>query len=163
MSEFRNTFFVGHDLRDLSIPSNGADPYVGPLPGNKYHEHITIFPPVLEKSPGETEIIIREIARIAGTMNSFDVTPTGDASLNGQFMVTLVDGLGALHYTLLGIFESHGYAGRYDSTYVGPNYSAHTSHLAGVLPPRKPIHINHISVFRNSQGRKYTERRIHLN
>lgn len=163
MSEFRNKFFIGHDLRRLSLLSNGADPYVGPLPGNKYPEHLTIVPPVLEKSPGETEKIIREIARIASTMNPFDVRPTGDASFNGQVMVTLVDGLDALHYAMLGILETHGYTDLYDHQFVGPNYDAHTSHLEGVLPPRELIHVDHISIFRSIDGFKYVDRRILLN
>ena len=161
MSKRGATFFIGHDLRILPPNPNGSDPYVGPLPGNRWPEHFTIIPPVWELENEKPERVFKVIGQCARTLSAFDVTPTGDASFGRQ--VTLVDGLEALHYMMVGILDTHGYADQYPRDFIGPDYNGHTSHVDGTLPPLKPTHVDHVSIFRhNVLGEKFVERRIKL-
>lgn len=162
-TERKATFFIGHDLRRLVNDPKALDPYIGPLPGNSWPEHITIIPPIWELENEKPERLFERLARTAATLHSFDVTPIGDASFDGTTPVTLVDGAQALHYMLVGLFDTNGYTNAYVSReFIGPDYNGHTSHLDGVLPPRQPVHVDSISIFRNVNGKKFVDRRIKL-
>lgn len=162
-SEHASYFFVGHDLRNLAPLISGADPYVGQLPNNSWPEHFTVTPPVFEIPGFRPERIFKEMTRVAETLNAFDITPIGDTSFDGETMTTLVDGLDALHYLMLGLLDNNGYRDQFVSRdFVGPDYNAHTSHLEGVLPPRKTVHVDSVSVFRKVGGKKFVDRRIML-
>jgi len=162
-AERKASFFIGHDLRNLAPLPSGADPYVGAVPNNQWPEHFTITPPVFELPGVRPERLFKELTRIAETLNSFTITPTGDTSFDGQTMTTLVNGLDALHYMAVGLLDTNGYAGQYISRdFIGPDYNGHTSHLEGVLPLRKEIYVDHISIFRNVNGAKFVDRRILL-
>ena len=162
MSERKATFFFGVDLRRLPVNPSEFDPYLGPMPNNDWPEHLTISPPAWEVNGLNPERIFNDFGRAAEKLMEFDVYPIGDASFDGKTRVTLDDGLQPLHYLAVGCLDTHGYRDQYPRGFIGPDYNGHTSHLDGVLPPRQPIHVDSVTVYRNVNGEKFADRRFKL-
>lgn len=161
-AERKAKFFFGVDLRHLDVDPDFFDPYLGPLPGNEWPAHITVCPPVLEIPGVNPERLFVHLGDAVSKLTEYDVYPKGDASFDGSTRVTLIDGGQPLHLMAIGALETHGYHGQYPREFIGPDYTGHTSHLEGALPPRQPIRVKSVTVYRNVDGLKFADRRFML-
>lgn len=164
VAERNASFFFAADLRDLIVNPEEFDPYLGHLPGNDWPMHLTVCPPVQEIPGINPDRVFADFGNAAKKLFQFDVVPIGDASFDdGETRVTLVDGGQSIHLMAIGALETHGYHNSYPHDHIGPNYNGHISHQEGVLPPRQPIRIKSVTVFRRVNGRKFADRRFILN
>lgn len=164
MTAERNaSFFFATDLRELAVNPEEFDPYLSPLPGNDWPMHLTVCPPVQEVLGINPDRVFADFGNAVKKLYEFDVFPIGDASFDdGETRVTLVDGGQPIHLMAIGALETHGYHDYYSHDHIGPNYNGHISHQVGILPPRQPIRISSVSLFRKVNGKKFAERRFVL-